>query len=668
MLFRLLVLIIALHPWCVIAQDRLASIAAIRALPPEAADQSIPASIEAVVTFINPGRLLVHDGQDGLYVEAKSGLPPGVRFGSRVKLEGVTASGGFSPILQAHAIQMQGTNAAPAPLQVDGANFLAPTMDCQWVELNAVITGTRTAGHRQLLVAEMGGWPFIINFPDDVPVQPHLAGLLQKEVSIRGTIGTVFNSQRQLTGRYLFVPGPEHISVRPKGTSAASKPPLRAAHELLRSDAGTRELVRVRGIVTAVVNDGFYLRDETEGLFVRGLLLPTLQPGSKVECSGVGALAPFRPVLLASEVKVSQQRPAPEPHVLDPKEKQVVRHHANLVTVEAELLSQRVDENQAPVLQCRAGKWVFEARFADPAPSTVTLPSSADLVQLTGICECTTTDPLPADHRVDAFHIIMRGAADFRLLKTAPWWTLQRLLYVIAALASLALISSIWITQLRRRVTAQAATIAREVERTAINEERQRIARELHDTIEQDLSGLAIQLSTARQRIQRTPDQADHSLALAQQMLGRCRDETRTSIRDLRSIALDQHGLSGALKDILQPIVEESGACFVLDVTGDAPEPTGLVAMQLLRISQEAVHNAIRHGKATTVQVRLRCQSKDITLEIDDNGCGFDTTQNVPRGHFGLLGIQERANKLQAALKITSHLGKGTHIQVIVPT
>jgi signal transduction histidine kinase len=206
-----------------------------------------------------------------------------------------------------------------------------------------------------------------------------------------------------------------------------------------------------------------------------------------------------------------------------------------------------------------------------------------------------------------------------------------------------------------------------QIERGAVKDERQRIARELHDTIEQELAGVSLQLRNARQRLVHAPDQASSSLDLAEKMLRHCRDEARSSIRDLRSVALEQRGLHGSLQEFLVPLAAESGARFTFETRGAPRSLPGPTEIHLLRIAHEAVANSARHSGATEIRASLSYEPGTVTLEIRDNGRGFDPKAPAPRGHFGILGIQERVNKLHAALTFESAPGSGTLVRVVVP-
>jgi signal transduction histidine kinase len=113
-------------------------------------------------------------------------------------------------------------------------------------------------------------------------------------------------------------------------------------------------------------------------------------------------------------------------------------------------------------------------------------------------------------------------------------------------------------------------------------------------------------------------------------------------------VALEQRGLRGALEELLAPIAGEAGARFSLEVRGNPCALAGGVELHLLRIAHQAVANALQHGAPREIRVLLEYGAASVTLEIRDNGRGFDPNAPAPRGHFGILGIRERANKIHA--------------------
>ena len=118
----------------------------------------------------------------------------------------------------------------------------------------------------------------------------------------------------------------------------------------------------------------------------------------------------------------------------------------------------------------------------------------------------------------------------------------------------------------------------------------------------------------------------------------------------------------------LLPMFTASGETRVqLHVSGDARPIGAVLESHLLRIAQEAASNALRHAAPRTIQISLVYAPGSVTLEIRDDGCGFDPSAAAPLGHFGLRGIRERVDKMQAGLTIESARETGTVIRVVVP-
>jgi signal transduction histidine kinase len=649
------------------AEPPLTSIISIRALTAEQAAKRLPVLVDATVTFRNSrqSNLIANDGREGIYVAVPEGMGTELKLGSRIRIEGVTQPGGFLPIIECRHITHLGDGTPPPPKRIDAAELFSPSLDCQWVEVAAVMTGVLWHDNSLVITAEISGWTVRLLVPTGEDAVQKASQLMQRPVTIRGVVGSVFNSQRQLAGRHFFVPSFDQI-VPSEAPAPEGEPRLSPVNELLRSDSNSSTRVRVRGVVTHTTDDGLYMRGDGGSIFVhtaaKGIVL-----GTRVEAEGFAAVAPFRPVLRATRVTPLSIAIPPQPQVLNLNDRQLGTQQAELVTVDATVQAQRDGPNHESTLQCRTGDWFFEATLPpriDPYPRYA--PDTR--LRLTGICELTTTRPLPFSESVDGFRLHLRGGNDAAIIQHPPWWTLRRTLWALGILGAASLVFLGWAALLRQRVTEQTRIIGTQIERSAVKDERERIARELHDTIEQELAGLSIQLRNARQRIATAPEQASQSLGLAEQMLRHCREEARTSIRDLRSTALELRGLHGALEEMLTPLATEAGAHFSLEVKGEPYHLAGPSEIHLLRIAHEAVANAARHASPRLIQVKLEFTPETISLEVRDDGCGFDTNAPAPRGHFGMLGIRERVNKLQGTIQTHSEPGKGTRIHVVVPS
>jgi signal transduction histidine kinase len=674
-LFHPLLLSALLAARLAVAGPVLDTVAKIRALSAGEAARGLPVRLEATVIYYDPtsehGDMFVRDDTAATFVGTESSEEMAalhslkLKPGARIRIEGVTRPGGYFAEPSEHRIELIGEGALPVPHQIGEDELFLPALDSQWVEVPALVTGVEKDSEVFALIVEVHGWKLKALIPFDSHSSERAAALMQRPVRLQGIVGTLFNSERQMTGRYFFVPSFDQIV--PADTPArTSTPPLRAVNKLLQNDAPEHVSVRIKGVVTQSVGNDFYLRDASASVLVYSAGKDSFIPGDRVEAEGFADVALFRPAFRArNAVKTGHTEP-PRPVSPNFDINQIARFQAELIDLEAELLAWRNEADEI-VLQCRADNRFFEAVM----PQGGALPKGlapGDRVKLTGICELTTTHPLSQFWNVDGFRLHLPKTGGVVILRHAPWWTLEHVLIILGIVSIVALLSLAWVWLLRLRVKEQTKTIGSQLKQVGVHEERQRIARELHDTVEQGLASLSMQMGSIPRKIDETPIQAKSAMQLAIQILGHCREEARASIQDLRGISLEQRGLSGALRELLPPMTDGCGADFHFRVTGEPSPIAGVAETHLLRIAQEGVSNAAHHAAARTITVDLDYTSDSVTLEICDDGRGFDPARPAPTGHFGILGVQERANKMQAALAIESAPGKGTMIRVVVPT
>jgi signal transduction histidine kinase len=199
----------------------------------------------------------------------------------------------------------------------------------------------------------------------------------------------------------------------------------------------------------------------------------------------------------------------------------------------------------------------------------------------------------------------------------------------------------------------------------AVLEERNRIARELHDTLSQGFAGISLHLEAARKAMAASPEQARESLDEARTLARHSMQEARESLRDLRASNAGSH-----LEVRLRALAERSPE--VPRVSVEIPEGIGAMASadagwHLARIAEEAVTNAFKHARATRVDVELKPSGSQLLLRVCDDGAGFDPAHSGNRG-FGLLGMRERISQLRGSVEIISAPGKGTEVRAMVPS
>jgi two-component system NarL family sensor kinase len=197
-------------------------------------------------------------------------------------------------------------------------------------------------------------------------------------------------------------------------------------------------------------------------------------------------------------------------------------------------------------------------------------------------------------------------------------------------------------------------------------EERNRLAREIHDTLAQGLSATALQLESADALLDSNPQRAREPLRRALSLTRSNLEEARRSVLDLRAAPLENRPLSEALKALVDRWEAETGiGARFSAVNGSRPLPSRVEAA-LYRICQEALTNVARHAEAGRVGVRLVATPQQVRLSVEDDGRGFDPS-GVPGDRHGLVGMRERAQMLGGILELRSSPGEGTKVEATVP-
>ncbi|MFI1360087.1 GAF domain-containing sensor histidine kinase [Streptomyces sp. NPDC020898] len=217
---------------------------------------------------------------------------------------------------------------------------------------------------------------------------------------------------------------------------------------------------------------------------------------------------------------------------------------------------------------------------------------------------------------------------------------------------------------------AIALTNARLYERSrelTIAEERSRLAHELHDAVSQKLFSLRLTAQAAARLVDRDPARAKGELQQVAVLAAEAADELRAAVVELRPAALDEDGLIATLRTHVQVLDRAHSARVTFDSRGVRALPAAQEEA-LLRVAQEALHNALRHSGAARVEVTLAKRGQGAALRITDDGTGFDPTAVRTAGrHLGLVSMRDRAGGVGGRLDVESAPGKGTTIEMEVP-
>jgi len=635
----------------------------IRRLSPEQAALGYPVRVRGVITMDAPAPdFFIQDTTAGIYVEGSVSPNYPHLLGQLVEVEGVTGPGRFAPVIHEQKLRVLGKGALPRATLFPFSKLANGQQDSQWAQVRGIVRaaavdrGSWREAALAMRVASEGG-EFNVRVP--ITREQDFSSWVDSEVLIEGVCGSLYNANRQLTGILFYVPRLRFIQVE----ASVTEVPL---SELLRFSAGevSRHRVRVRGIVAYQQHgNAIFLESQGKGLRVLTQQDAPLEIGDLVDVLGFPAMGESAPMLEDAVFHRLRHKQAPEPVLLN-LEAPWEGFDGALVTIDAKLLNRQAQPDGLRVLLQR-GDVFFDATLPPEVSwdGLLSIPLDSE-VRLTGICLVRSGGlwRLP-----QSFRMLLRLPQDVVVLTTPSWWNLRHTIWLLAITGGILLAVMTWVVVLGRRLKEQMAVIRQKLRSSAVLEERNRIARELHDTLEQGLAGITMQLDLAVDCFQQAPGVAQHALETARSMSRHSMIEARRSVWDLRCQLLEDGDLISALTHVVEPLVPRGQAKVEVKIEGSPVRLPGPVEMNLLRIAQEAVANAVKHGRAQQVCIELHYAPSSVCLTVTDDGQGFMANQASPTGHFGLLDMRERALSMGSQLKVESEPGRGTRLAVEVP-
>lgn len=688
----------------------------ILSLSTEQASLGISVCVNGVVTAAQPewnGQFYVQDGTGGIFVNNLRRNHP--EPGDRVEVSGISAPGPFAPIIAKPHWTKTGTAPLPAPKPVSVEQLMAGVEACQRVEISGIVRSVQVG--KSELVVDLASGGYRVHVVTRIPPTIDPQSLVAARVRVRGTAVTRYNaSLRQLITVSIYVPEVADFIVEKRELISPFQQPILALNGVAqyRRDNFPGKRVHVRGIVTYQrPGEDLFIEDETGGLQIETGQQKTFAPGDVVEAVGFPEVENFLPVLQDGFVVKTR-----DPTLKLAPQNATVRgieaglHHADYITLRGKVIDRIVrrihlqtTERTWPetILVLQTTNAIFTAQFdatGEKAELTSLLLGSS--VEISGIC-LTKTDDLG---KVASFQILIPTAQDVHVVRKPSWLTTQHLLVCVAVVLSILILISSWTVviskknsalndlinereraqielqqahdQLEERVDERTAQLkfemtARkeaELQFKAVLAERTRLARELHDTLEQSLTGIGLQLDTAGKLSLSQPDAACHHLELARNLITQSQLEVRHSIWDLRSRELEQFDLPSALMRNAKQITDGTNIQVEVETKGKSRILSEIVEENLLRIGQEALTNVIKHSGASLVKIELEFGPQDVVLQVKDNGCGFTPENGAgsKEGRFGLLGMSERAKRLNGRISLTSSPGGGTSVRVEIPS
>jgi two-component system NarL family sensor kinase len=288
---------------------------------------------------------------------------------------------------------------------------------------------------------------------------------------------------------------------------------------------------------------------------------------------------------------------------------------------------------------------------------------SGELRTAINIVQCSRLAEAEGDRRGLEFHASAPLHSEDRMLGilnvASPGWDV----FTPDALLLLSAVGAQLGTAIERaRLSHQAVVLA-------ALEERNRIAREIHDTLAQGLTAITLHLEAAQALSETRPEAVPAKIAQALSLARTNLQEARRSVLDLRAAPLDGHTLPEALRLLAQETGEESGVTVAAAIDPGIGRLPPALETGMYRIAQEALTNMRKYARATSATLRLEREGADLRLLVDDDGIGFDLGQVTPTAEsgFGIKGMSERAHLLGGQLQICSTPGAGTRVVATVP-
>jgi signal transduction histidine kinase len=212
------------------------------------------------------------------------------------------------------------------------------------------------------------------------------------------------------------------------------------------------------------------------------------------------------------------------------------------------------------------------------------------------------------------------------------------------------------------QITHYASTL----EQLTISRERNRMARELHDTLAHTLSALSVQLETTRAYWNVEPDTAYDLLTQTLEATRSGLNDTRRALKSLRASPLEDLGINLAIQNLTRSAKERGKLDVDLNMPNTLPSLSPNVEQCIYRVAQEAIENVLHHANAHTLSVKLAVDDDVITLTVEDDGMGMDAKHHPQDGHYGMKGMNERAQLAGGELDINSQPGQGTRILLTI--
>ncbi len=661
------------------APAELRSAAEVRALSVEEAQQNRRVRLRAVVTFSDPAiySRFVQDETAGIYIP-DTGLPVALYPGQMVEVEGTTSPGEYAPIVVPSRITPVGESPLPQPKVVTYERLASGHEDSQFVEIAGIVRSVQfdeAFQHHVIEIATGGGRLSI--FARELPVKQN-AELLDSTVRVRGVCSTQFNHQRQLFAIRLMVPRSEDLVIEQPAPADPFAIPARPIRSLLqfapRESYGHR--VKVEGtVIHYEPGRVLFLQDADQGVEVQTRERRPLELGDRIEALGFVSQGAYTPVLQDSVFHRLRAGDTPAPARVTPDEALRGKHDCRLIQVAGKLLDRTLRGTECYLI-LQDGEFTFHAQISQLYGENLFAElKNGSRVLVTGVCRIDPGDWQAGEHwRARSFRLQMRSVNDVQLLRAPPFWTLDKLLWIAAALGFVALVASMWVIVLRRRVAARTRELEIQIlerqraeRQRVIEQERTRVAQDLHDELGATLTEVSILGSLIR-----TPSLPADTRERHLEKLGAVSRSVVATLDEIVWAVNPKYDSVASLASyyslFAQRFLNLAGIACRLDVAESFPSAPldSRLRHGVFLAFKEALNNAVRHSGAAEVRISMKAENGELKIAVADNGKGFSAAAAAP-GSDGLAGMKERMLKLGGDCDVRTEANRGTTVELRLP-
>jgi signal transduction histidine kinase len=661
--------------------EELRTVEAVRELTVAQTEQKIPVHLRGVVTFFDEQLYsrFIQDATAGIYLQFPANIgPPTLIPGQLVEVTGTCSPGEYAPVVAVDHVQTVGEAPLPAPKAVTYEQLASGVEDSQFVEITGIVRSARLLENSQYNLIEIvtGGGRLLV-YAKKLPVSKS-DELLDSTVRVRGVCSTKFNHKRQLFAIQLMVPRPEDLEIiipAAKAPFAITARPIGSLLQFAPQETyGHR--VKVAGtVIYYAPGEGMFLQSGEQGVEVQTKERAPLKLGDRVEALGFVSQGEYTPLLQDAIYRiVSSGQPLP-PASLTVDEVLKGNHDCRLIQVTARVLDRALHGSEQYLI-LQDGSFIFHAylKQAEGEDAFAGLQNGSR-VAATGVCQIDPGEWVAGDAwRAKSFSIQLRSAADVVLLKAPPWWTLRRVLWLAGVLWFATMAAFGWAAVLRRQVAERTRQLEIQIQerqraerRREIEQERARVAHDLHDDLGAGLtevnmlSSLVKSPATSAEEKQRYLDDLNET---ARRMVSSL-DEIVWAVNPRNDTIAS---LASYFGSYAQRLLDLAGVSCGLDIAEDLPEHPldPKFRQEIFFAFKEALTNVVRHAHATQVWLRISVRKRNLRVEVADNGRGFHLS-GQPAGSDGLANIKERLKNLGGVCDILSDTKTGTIVRFSAP-